>query len=332
MKNRSLKDRLLLSAKGIAMGAADVVPGVSGGTIAFITGIYEELLTSIANVNLDALQTLRKAGFSAFWKKINGTFFAFLFSGIVISILSLAHLIQFLLNDHPIPTWSFFFGLILASVGVVYGKIKNPKQLSIWAGMALGAIVAYFITLATPTQGTDSLIYLFFSGSIAIIAMILPGISGSFILLLLGTYLTVMETISDFIGAVRDLAWGQLVSNGTAIVVFLLGCLTGLLLFSRALKWMFQKAHDLTVAVLTGFLIGSLNKVWPWKRVLDSVVKNQGTEKEEIVPLVEQNVWPATYYEITGEPHYLVIALIAFAVGFLLVFGLNRLAPKEQEA
>lgn len=319
----------MLGAKGLAMGAADVVPGVSGGTIAFITGIYEELLSSIASINLQALQVLRTEGLKAFWQRINGNFFLFLLGGIVISIASLAHLIQFLLSDYPIPTWSFFFGLILASVGIVYSKIKKPKQLSIWMAMALGAIVAYFVTMATPTQGTDNLIYIFFSGSIAIIAMILPGISGSFILLLLGVYLTIMETISNFTSALKNMAVDQLLSNGTIIVVFVAGCVTGLLLFSRILKWMFEKAHDLTVAVLTGFLVGSLNKVWPWKRVLESFVKHPGTEKEETVPLVERNVLPSTYTEFTGEPDYLVAALIAFVVGFILVVGLNKLAPKE---
>lgn len=330
MKNRSLSDWLLLGAKGLAMGAADVVPGVSGGTIAFITGIYEELLSSIANVNLAALKTLKSEGFSAFWKKINGTFFLVLFGGIAVSILSLAHLIQFLLKDHPIPTWSFFFGLILASVAVVYQKIKVPKQPAVWMGMALGAVVAYFITLATPTQGTDNLLYIYFSGSIAIIAMILPGISGSFILLLLGVYLTIMETLSGFVEALREMALDVLLSSGSTILVFLAGCVTGLLLFSRALKWMFAKAHDLTVAVLTGFLIGSLNKVWPWKEVLESMVKHPGTEKEQVVPLVERNILPATYTEISGEPNHLILALMLFAAGFILVFGLNKLAPKEQ--
>lgn len=313
----------------MAMGAADVVPGVSGGTIAFITGIYEELLSSIANINLQALKVLRKDGLKAFWKRINGNFFLFLLGGIVISIVSLAHLIQFLLSDYPIPTWAFFFGLILASVGVVYGKIKKPKHWNVWMAMALGAIVAYFITLATPAQGTDNLMYIFFSGSIAIIAMILPGISGSFILLLLGVYLTVMETISNFTGALKNMAVDQLVPSGTVIAVFLVGCVTGLLLFSRVLKWMFEKAHDLTVAVLTGFLVGSLNKVWPWKRTLETFVKHPGTEKEKVVPLVERNVLPETYTEFTGQPDFLVAALIAFVVGFIVVVGLNKLAPKE---
>lgn len=313
------------------MGAADVVPGVSGGTIAFITGIYEELLSSIANINLNALKTWRKSGFQAFWKQINGTFFLFLFGGIILSIVSLAHLIQFLLHDFPIPTWSFFFGLILASVGVVYAKIRDPRQWSIWMAIGLGAVAAYFITLATPAEGTDSLVYMFFSGSIAIVAMILPGISGSFILLLLGVYLTVMESISNFVGAISELAWEQLLTNGTMLGVFILGCVTGLLLFSRVLKWMFQQAHDLTVAVLTGFLVGSLNKVWPWKRVLDTFVKHEGTEKEEIVPLVERNIMPETFTELTGDPNHLVAALIAFAAGFILVVGLNRLAPAASE-
>jgi len=311
------------------MGAADVVPGVSGGTIAFITGIYEELLGSIANFNLNALKTLRKEGLAAFWNQINGNFFLFLFAGIIVSIVSLAHLIQFLLTDHPIPTWSFFFGLILASVGVVYSKLKNPRQLNIWMAMGLGTIVAFFITLATPAQGTDNLMYIFFSGTIAIVAMILPGISGSFILLLLGVYLTVMETISTFTGALKEFDVTILLSSGTILAVFAVGCVVGLLTFSRVLKWMFERAHDLTIAVLTGFLVGSLNKVWPWKKVLDTFVKYPGTEKEKTIPLVERNVWPAQFEEITGEPAYLLPAILACIVGFALVVILNRFSPKE---
>lgn len=318
----------MLTAKGLAMGAADVMPGVSGGTIAFITGIYEELLTSIANINLSALKTLRKEGFIAFWEHVNGTFFLFLLAGIAISIVSLAHLIQFLLSDHPIPTWGFFFGLILASVGIVYGHLRNRHQWPNWVAMVVGALIAYGITMATPAQGTDNLWYIFFSGSIAIVAMILPGISGSFILLLLGVYLTVMETISTFTGAMRDMNTDLLISSGTILVVFLVGCVVGLLSFSRVLKWMFNRAHDITIAVLTGFLIGSLNKVWPWKEVLESFVKYPGTEKEKIVPVVERNIWPSTYQEITGEPHHLTIAIVAFTVGFAVVVVLNRFSPK----
>ncbi len=329
MEKRSLKDYFLLSAKGVAMGAADVVPGVSGGTIAFITGIYEELLTSIANINLEALQTLKKEGVAAFWKHINGTFFVFLLMGIFISIASLANLIQYLLSEWAIPTWSFFFGLIVASVLVVFPKIKNRKRWSIWVALAAGTIVAYFITLATPTQGTDSLLYLFLCGSIAIIAMILPGISGSFILLLMGAYLTVMQTISSFVGALRQFSTELLIAHGTPLVVFALGCITGLLLFSRILKWMFQRAHDITVAVLTGFLIGSLNKVWPWKKTLESFVKHPGTEKEKVVPLIEQNILPYEYTAITGEPNYMLIAIVTAAIGFILVYGLNKFAPKS---
>lgn len=330
MKKRAVKDYLLLSAKGVAMGAADVVPGVSGGTIAFITGIYEELLTSIANVNLDALKLLKTSGFKAFWNHVNGTFFVFLLGGIIVSIASLANLIQYLLSDFPIPTWSFFFGLIVASVGVVFAKIKKKNNAAVWLSLVAGTVIAFFITLATPTQGTDNLFYLFVCGSIAIVAMILPGISGSFILLLLGAYLTMMQTISNFIHSLRQFAMDGLIAHGTTIVVFILGCVCGLLLFSRALKWMFRKAHDITVAALTGFLIGSLNKVWPWKEIEKTFIKHAGTEKEKVVPLIERNVMPHTYSEITGEPDYVLIAAITCIIGFVLVVGLNRFSPQEE--
>lgn len=330
-KKRSFSENLLLMAKGLAMGAADVVPGVSGGTIAFITGIYEELLDSISRVNAAALRTLRYDGFKAFWNHINGTFFAYLLTGIVVSIVSLAHLIQFLLNDYPIPTWSFFFGLILASVAVVFKSIKSPREWSVWTALILGVVVAFFITLATPATGTDNLIYLFFCGSIAIMAMILPGISGSFILLLLGVYLTVMETISAFVASLSVADTEILFSTGITLLVFIAGCVTGLLLFARLLKWMFNRAHDLTVAVLTGFLIGSLNKVWPWKKVVSTFVKHEGTEKEKIVPLVERNISPLTYSDFTGEPSFLMAAVVAATIGFFIVFILHKLSPEQSK-
>ncbi|TVR37091.1 MAG: DUF368 domain-containing protein [Cryomorphaceae bacterium] len=311
------------------MGAADVVPGVSGGTIAFITGIYEELLSSIAQINMEAYRVLRQSGWKAFWERINGTFFLFLFAGVGISIVSLAHLIQKLLTDYPIPTWSFFFGLIMASVAVVYQRIKKPGLPQVWAALALGAIVAYFITLATPAAGTDNLFYLFFSGSIAIVAMILPGISGSFILLLLGVYLTVMETISQFTGAIKNMDSAALVGSGSKLIVFALGCAVGLMLFARALKWLFQKAHDLTIAVLTGFLIGSLNKVWPWKKVVSTFVKYEGTPREKVVPLVERNVWPGQFTHLTDNDNQLIFAGLAAFAGLALVLILNRYSPKK---
>jgi len=331
LKNSLLKNRVLLYAKGMAMGAADVVPGVSGGTIAFITGIYQELLSSIASINLDALKTLKKQGFKAFWKHVNGNFFVVLLAGIFTSIISLAHLIQFLLNDHPIPTWSFFFGLIAASVFVVGSSIKNKKSAAVWIALIAGTLIAYVITIATPAAGNESLPYIFLCGAIAIIAMILPGISGSFILLLMGAYLTVMEHISLFTGAIKSMNSSILLNSGVLLSVLALGCVVGLLTFSRVLKWMFNRYFDLTIAVLTGFLIGSLNKVWPWKETLEVFVKHAGTPKEKIVPLVERNILPATFEQINGVSSQLVLAMLLMVAGAAIVLILHRFSPKNAE-
>jgi putative membrane protein len=331
LKNSLLKNRLLLYAKGLAMGAADVVPGVSGGTIAFITGIYQELLSSIASLNIEALKTLKAKGLKAFWQHINGNFFVVLLAGILTSIISFAHLIQFLLSDHPIPTWSFFFGLIAASVFVVGSSIKNKKSVGVWVALLVGTAIAYFITIATPAAGNESLPYIFLCGAIAIIAMILPGISGSFILLLMGAYLTVMEHISLFTGAIKTFDTGILVNSGILLMVLALGCVVGLLTFSRVLKWMFNRYFDLTIAVLTGFLIGSLNKVWPWKETMEVFVKHAGTAKEKVVPLVEKNILPATFEQINGVPSQIVLALVMAIAGAAIVLVLHRFSPKTEE-
>lgn len=322
---------MLLFAKGLAMGAADVVPGVSGGTIAFITGIYEELLSSIASLNFEALKTLKNQGIKAFWKHINGNFFVVLLAGIFTSIISLAHLIQFLLNDHPIPTWSFFFGLIAASVFVVGSSIKNKKTAGVWIAILAGTLIAYVITIATPAAGNERLPYIFMCGAIAIVAMILPGISGSFILLLMGAYLTVMEHISLFTSAIKSFNTTILLNSGILLMVLALGCIVGLLTFSHVLKWMFNRYYDLTIAVLTGFLIGSLNKVWPWKETLEVFVKHAGTPKEKTVPLVERNILPSTFELLNGISSQLILALLLMIAGAAIVLILHRFSPKSEE-
>lgn len=250
MTNRTLKQNFGLSLRGIAMGAADVVPGVSGGTIAFITGIYDELIDSLNRINLSAFNILIKQGVRPFWSHVNGTFFLFLLSGIFISILSLAKLITYLIDNEPIPVWSFFFGLIIASVLLVIKAIEK-WNLGTYAFLAAGIIIAYGITLAGTSSSSTSLMYIFISGAIAICAMILPGISGSFILVIMGSYHVVLDAVKSFDVAV--------------IAVFGTGCVIGLLSFSKLLKYLLAKQRDFTIAMLIGFMIGSLNKVWPWK-------------------------------------------------------------------
>lgn len=311
---RSIKDYTLLVLKGMGMGAADVVPGVSGGTIAFISGIYEELITTISNVNISTLQVLFKEGIKPFWKAINGNFIVALLSGIAISILSFAKLISYLLEFKPIATWSFFFGLIAASIPLVARQVKKWNT-SRYISFAIGALIAWLITSLPPTSDPGANWYLFISGMIAICAMILPGISGSFILILLGSYFTILNALND-----RDLI---------KVLIFIAGCIVGILSFSKFLKFMFSKFHDITVALLGGFLLGSLNKVWPWKIVSEWFIKHEGLPNEEKIALVEKNVLPATYTETLGEPSHLVLAIVLFLVGFGVIYFLEKLAAKK---
>lgn len=332
MSSRNLKDRGLLLLKGVAMGAADVVPGVSGGTIAFITGIYEELLGSISKIGPDTWKAFRSGGIKAAWIQVNGSFLLNLILGILLSIAGFSYLIRYLLEHHPIPLWAFFFGLIIASVILVGKQVRNRTSLTSILGIISGTLIAYFITIATPSVAELSLPYIFLCGVVAITAMILPGISGSFILLLMGAYAGVLGSISGFIDAARSGEWEAAWNSGRLLGVFAVGCVLGLLSFSRLLTWMFRKAHDLTVSVLTGFLIGSLNKIWPWKITDEVFVKHPGTPEEEIVPLVQHNVMPLTWTTETGEPSQVGIATIALVLGIALILILDRFAPKAQKA
>ena len=303
---RNAKDYILLTLKGLAMGAADVVPGVSGGTIAFITGIYEELLETISNINLKALKKLKTDGLKSFWKHINANFLIALFLGIGISIVSLAKLITYLLEHHTILLWSFFFGLIVSSIYLV-GKTIKKWGLTKVIGLLIGTAIAFYITILPPMENPNALWFVFISGAIAICAMILPGISGSFILLLLGSYEMILGAIKDMKLAV--------------IGVFAIGCLTGLLSFSKLLNWMFKKYHDLTIAILTGFLIGSLNKIWPWKETISTRINSHG----EIVPFIQENILPTNY---NGDSQLLVATGMAF-FGLFLIIAIEKFASKN---
>lgn len=254
---RKFKDYIMIGVKGACMGAADVIPGVSGGTIAFIMGIYDEFVGSIASINSEAVRKLFKGEFRAFWKHINGNFLLSLVLGIGVSVITLAGLMQILLNDYPIQTWAFFFGLIVASSIFILRGISGWKvreALFLVVGVILGIVVC---TLS-PTQTPDGLWFIFLSGAIAICAMVLPGISGSFILLILGKYQFIMSTISDFVSGV------DMGRNLIILIVFILGAVTGILSFSKFLHWLLARWHKETLIVLAGFIIGSLVKVWPW--------------------------------------------------------------------
>ncbi|MDR8017305.1 DUF368 domain-containing protein [Ectopseudomonas guguanensis] len=304
-----MKKYFLLYAKGMAMGAADVVPGVSGGTIAFISGIYDELLRSIASIP-EALMLLLRGRIKDAWQMANATFLLVLFSGIVTSILTLARVITYLLHHHPIPVWSFFFGLILVSTYLV-GREIGRWNWSRGVSFVLGLALAYWITVAAPMQWGSDLPTLFLAGAIAICAMILPGISGSFILLLLGLYSVVL-------GAVKDL-------NLLVLAVFASGCLVGLLSFARLLSWLLSRWRDLSLAFLCGLMLGSLNKVWPWKETLTWRIDSKG----EQVPLLQNNLLPGQFADISGQDPQLLFAVVLAIGGIVLVLGLEWLAGRR---
>lgn len=305
MDQRRFKDYLIISAKGLAMGAADVVPGVSGGTIAFITGIYEELVTTISNIDFGLLKTWRQEGFKAMWHKLNANFLMALLLGIAISVFSLMKLMAFLLDTYPIMVWSFFFGLVLASVWYIGKQIPKWKPVHIIV-FILASVGAYLLTSLTPAGETQSIGYLFLCGALAICAMILPGISGAFILVLLGAYKQILEAVSHF-----DLK---------VIAVVGLGAIVGILSFSRLLKWLFQKYETITLALLTGFVFGSLNKIWPWKNSLETEIIH---EKEII--LQEESVLPMSF---NGDPQ-VVYAVILALLGFGLILILEKFSYKK---
>ena len=289
----------------MAMGAADVVPGVSGGTIAFITGIYEKLINSISQVDVSLIKKLFSGQFSSVWQQIDGNFLLSLLIGIGFSVLTLAQLAHYLLETYPVLLWSFFFGLVVASIIFIGKQIERWKIIYIISAV-LAIAIAYFVTRLTPASGTDSLPYIFFCGTIAISAMILPGISGAFILVLMGAYTTITKAISDF-----DLK---------TIAVFGMGAVIGLLSFSKLLKWLFDHHRNIVLAILTGFITGSLNKVWPWKKVIETRMMDG---KEKIIS--ETSVMPWNY---EGEPMILASILLAIS-GFGLIFSLEYFSKKN---
>ena len=306
---------IVLALKGCAMGMADVVPGVSGGTIAFISGIYEELLDSIRSVDATALRLLLRFRLAEFWRHINGRFLLPVLLGIAVAIFSLARLMTELLTNQPIAIWSFFFGLIVASALLVARQIGRWDWRTVLA-FAVGAAAAWWITVATPAETPDDWWFVMLSGAIAICAMILPGISGAFILLLLGKYQYIMHAVGEF--------------DIPVIAVFVIGAAAGIISFSHLLSWLLKHWHDVTVAVLMGFMVGSLNKVWPWKETVETYLDSHGVAQ----PLVQNNIAPGTFEQLTGQPSLLVQAILLGIVGFLVIYGIElvaRMIVKKQE-
>jgi putative membrane protein len=312
-------DYLIITLKGLAMGAADVVPGVSGGTIAFISGIYQELIDSINNINVSSLKTLKKDGLKVAWQQINGSFLFALVLGIGISVLTFSKVITHLLETQPIIVWSFFFGLIIASITLIWKEITSWKLVDILF-LLIGITVSYYITIARPVSSPDSYWYLFLSGFIAIIAMILPGISGAFILLLMGSYETVIGTINTFREGLTTANFEILIAALLKLGVFAVGAVIGLKSFSKILHWMFENHKNTTLSLLIGFMVGSLNKVWPWKQVLETRINSHG----EVVPYIDKSILPQHF---NGEPK-IVMAIILAILGFVVIFGMEKMASK----
>ncbi|WPR75065.1 DUF368 domain-containing protein [Algoriphagus sp. NG3] len=302
-----IRKHVLTYLKGMGMGAADIVPGVSGGSIALITGIYEELLESINSFNGDNLKLLLKFEFKAFFQAVNGVFLLSLFLGIMTSVFSLSKLITYLMAEHPIPLWSFFCGLILIAAFLILKDIKK-WSFGVVVALVVGTIAAYYITELPPTSSPDALWFTFVAGAIAICAMILPGISGSFILLILGKYESVLQAVSE-----RDFL---------TLAVFALGCIVGLLSFSRVISWLLKRYYSLTIGLLSGFMLGSINKLWPWKIVTAYRTSSSGEEK----PFLTENLLPGEYMQQTGLEPQIMLALAAFLIGIVLVYGIDRLA------
>ncbi len=297
----------MLYLKGVSMGCADVIPGVSGGTVAFITGIYEELINSIKSIDLNAFRLLFRFQLIAFWKSINGNFLIAVLAGIVTSLLSLSKLMTYLLENHPISIWSFFFGLILVSSPLILRDIIKWNFFTVLS-FIFGIAIAYLITVLSPTQTPSNLFFIFFCGALAICAMILPGISGAFILLLIGKYEYMITALINF--------------NIPVILVFIMGCFLGLLGFSHVLSWILTHYRFPTLAVLAGFMIGSLNKVWPWKEVIAFRMDHEGLQ----VPSFDQSVWPGRYLEATGNDPQIFYAILFASVGIFLVVAIEKTA------
>ncbi|WP_111669013.1 DUF368 domain-containing protein [Algoriphagus litoralis] len=309
----SIKKYALTYFKGMAMGAADIVPGVSGGSIALIAGIYQELLDSINSISVANFKLLLQGEPKRFFKAVNGSFLLSLFLGILTSIFVLSKLITYLMEEHPIPLWSFFTGLILVSAFMILKEIKR-WHLGVVLAILIGTVFAWWVTNLPPTTTPDALWFTFLSGSIAICAMILPGISGSFILLILGQYEGILQAVTE--------------RNFLKLFVFAAGCIVGILSFSRLVSWLLRKYYSITIGLLSGFMLGSVNELWPWKIVTSWRTSSSGEQK----PFLTDNLLPADYLAQVGEQPQILAAVLAFAFGIILVLFIEWLASKLMES
>lgn len=303
----SLKEAALLSLKGLCMGSADIIPGVSGGTIALITGIYEKLLQAIKSINITACKHLLKFDIKGFVSEVHLRFLLSLFLGISVAILSLARIMNYLLHHYPVYTWSLFFGLITASIFVVGHKILN-WSMSACLLLAAGALTAYLIVNMIPVSTPETMAFIFTSGFIAICAMILPGLSGAFILLILGKYEFITGTLKN----------PFILENMLVIIVFCAGCAAGLLSFSRLLNYLIQKYYDQSLAFLTGLMVGSMTKIWPWKEAIATKMI-----RGKVHVLSERNILPGS---LDAEFYS---ALFLAGIGLAIVFTLEKLSKQQ---
>jgi putative membrane protein len=301
--SRTLKDYAGITARGFAMGCADVVPGVSGGTMAFILGIYEELVDSIRMFTMpDTIKTLLRLDVKQALIILPWRFLLALGLGIATAIVTMARPLEWLLEHHPVYLWSFFFGLIIASIIVVRVRVESWNIKTV-GGLLIGTIVGYLIVTLTPVETPNQPWFLFLSGVIAICAMILPGISGSFLLVILGKYQQILSAVNDF--------------DFLTLIWVALGAGVGIVSFAQVVGWLFKNYSDMTISVLIGLMAGSLWKIWPWKNTLETFTKPSG----EIIPLVQENIIPAFGSEV-------VLAIILAIIGFGLVVMMERLANK----
>lgn len=309
-KKRSLFEYFKILLQGLCMGSANIIPGVSGGTMAFIMGIYEELIQSIHEIiSVNTIKMTLGFKVKQMFEDLPWRFLAALAAGALLATVSLAKLLLWLLNSHPVLVWSFFFGLVLASILTILKKVKKWSIGPI-IGIFIGTIAAYLIVGMVPTKTPDSWWFLFLSGAIAICAMILPGISGSFLLVLMGKYQVILSALHPKgLGDLMTIFW---VASG---------CVVGLATFVQLLSWLFKRFHDLTVAVLIGFMVGSLRKIWPWKETIETYIDRKGFEK----PLVQNNILPES---LDG---YFWCAVGLAVVGFVIVFTLEYFAADKPE-
>ena len=304
---------LVLFLKGVAMGLGDSVPGVSGGTIAVITNIYERLIFAIHSIDGTAVRNLFAMKFAKFWQHIDGNFLLLLALGVLSGLIISANTVLYLLASYPEPLMSFFVGLVLASIWILRSQYERNSY-AIWAAILFGVGIAILVGNLEPRTANVSPVYVFICGAIGICAMILPGLSGALILLLLGVYQFVLTALVQF-----DIVY---------IIVFAAGCIVGLLGFSRVLASLLKNYHNLTFGFISGMLLGSVYALWPWQQAISFYIDSSGVQH----PLQTVNIWPLNYTETTGNPSWLAISLISFVGGIALVVYLYSIFNKKGAA